>query len=149
MAASASRATCTSISAGTLWMPRSIFEWFLSMCRIDSIWFENDWAMTSGGCPSAATRLARRPLPMRYTRRPPGSLHSSRPSRTRLTFERPPSRYLPSISTLKWPTLPRTAPSFMRPMWSLVMTPAMPVHVMNTSPSLAALDIGITSYPSM
>src|SRR5947208_1718871 len=89
-----------------------------------------------------------RPSSSTKTRFPP-SRHSSTNSRTRVgpcaTCFRP-SR---SISTLKWPELASTAPSFIARMCSTRTTCVFPVRVTKTSPIRAASAIGTTLNPSI
>jgi hypothetical protein len=54
-----------------------------------------------------------------------------------------------SISTLKWPELEMTAPSFIFSKCSWVRMDLLPVTVMKTSPTFAASFMGITRKPSM
>ena len=54
-----------------------------------------------------------------------------------------------SISTLKWPELHITAPSFMRSKCSPVRTDLSPVTVTKMSPIFAASAMGITRKPSI
>ena len=54
-----------------------------------------------------------------------------------------------SISTLKWPELQTTAPSFILSKCSCARTDLLPVTVTKMSPILAASFMGITRKPSM
>src|SRR5215207_8165804 len=50
------------IYSGTLCTFTSILSWFFAMYKIDSSWLANDRAITSGGWPSAATKLTTLPF---------------------------------------------------------------------------------------
>src|SRR6266576_2782049 len=143
MAASFRRAISASRSRGIRCTSFVSSEACFTTCSAASAWFANDMSITLAGWPSAAARLMSRPSASTKTRFPP-SRYSSTNSRTRVgpcaTCFRP-SR---SISTLKWPELASTAPSFIARMCSTRSTCVFPVSVTKTSPTAAASAIGIT-----
>src|SRR5579884_822332 len=143
IAASLSRAISASSSRGMRCTARASAAPCFATYSAARAWLANDMSMTLAGCPSAAARLISRPSASTNSRFP-SNRHSSTNSRTRTgpwPARRSPSR---SISTLKWPELARTAPSFISRMCSTRITFTFPVSVTKMSPTGAASAIGTT-----
>jgi hypothetical protein len=148
MVASTSLAASASMSSGTSCTSAESFPALPASQASASASMPNARSMTSGGCPSAATRFTTRPSASSSTVRPSPRSYASTCGRTSgCTSTASPASARTSISTSKWPALARMAPSRIIAMCSALITSTEPVAVMNTSPSGAARAIGSTRKP--
>src|SRR6185312_14348368 len=148
-AASLRRAISRSMLSGTRCTSRDRLAPFSTRYSAASDWFAKLMSMTLAGWPSAAARLIKRPSPSRKTWLP-RTTYSWTNCRT--SRDLPPESFSSagmSTSTLKWPELQTTAPSFIAVKCSALMTLVLPVSVQKMSPIGAASAIVITRKPSM